>query len=821
MPLSFFHFRDSFARARIACSCRFVSNAAPHPKFASLHNAPFNLPHSIFSSLLHQFSKTPIHVKSIHAQIVKNCVSTENFLAAKLIRVYSDLGFLSLARKVFDQCSHLETTVCNAMMAGLLRNQQHLEVPKLFKMMVGSCDVEIDTYTCMFALKACTCLLDKEIGMEVVGTAVGRGFHLHPYVGSSVINFLVKCGNLDDAQRVFDGMHERDVVCWNSIIGGYVQECLFKEAIQMFFEMIGCGIRPSCVTLASFLKTCGESGFKKLGTCAHGFVLALGMGNDVFVLTSLVDMYSNLGDTDNASLVFDSMCSRSLISWNAMISGYVQNGMILEAFALFQRLVQNGSGFDSGTLVSLIRGCSQTSDLENGKILHACVIRKGLESNLVLSTAIVDMYSKCGATKQATIVFGRMEKKNVITWTAMLVGLSQNGYAEDALKLFCQMQEENVAANSVTLVSLVHCCAHLGSLKKGRSVHAHLIRHGYAFDAVNMSALIDMYAKCGKIHSAEKLFNNGFHLKDVILCNSMITGYGMHGHGHRALGVYDRMIGERLKPNQTTFVSLLTACSHSGLVEEGKTLFHCMEKDHNIKPMDKHYACLVDLLSRAGRLEEADALVKQMPFPPSTDVLEALLSGCKTHKNINMGIQIADRLISLDYLNSGIYVMLSNIYAEARRWESVNYIRGLMRMRGLKKTPGYSLIVVGNNLYTFFASDDSHPRWADIYQLLENLRLEVEASGYVPDTSSVLRDVDEAMKVKLLWGHSERLAIAFGLLSTPYGSLIRITKNLRVCVDCHSVTKYISKIVQREIIVRDANRFHHFVDGKCSCNDYW
>ncbi|XP_047173979.1 pentatricopeptide repeat-containing protein At3g12770-like [Vigna umbellata] len=820
MPLLYFHLRDTFAKTRIHCRCRCMCNSAPSPTLVSLHYAPFNQPLSIFYSLLHQFSNTLIHVKSIHAQIIKNWVSTENYLAAKLIRVYSDLGFICPARKVFDQCSLQGTAVCNAMMAGLLRNQQHVEVPKLFKIMVFG-DLEINSYTCMFALKACTNLLDDEIGMEIVMTVFRRGFHVHPYVGSSIVNFFVKCGYLDDARKVFDGMPEKDIVCWNSIIGGYVQEGFFREAIKLFLAMIGGGLRPSPVTMVSLLKACGESGLKKLGTSAHGVLIALGMGNDVFVLTSLVDMYSNLGDTDIAALVFNGMFNRSLISWNAMISGYIQNGLIPESFALFRRLIQSGSGFDSGTLVSLIRGCSQTSDLENGRILHACIIRKGIESNIVLSTSIVDMYSKCGAIKLATIVFGRMEKRNVITWTAMLVGLSQNGYAEDALKLFFQMQEEKVPANSVTLVSLVHCCAHLGSLKKGRSVHAYLIRHGYAFDAVNMSALLDMYAKCGKIRSAEKLFNNGFHLKDVILCNTMIMGYGMHGLGHYALSLYDRMIEESLKPSQTTFISLLTACSHSGLVEEGKALFNCMERDHNIKPQDKHYACVVDLLSRAGRLKEADALVKQMPFQPSTDVFEALLSGCRTHKNINMGIQIADRLISLDYLNSGIYVMLSNIYAEAGRWESVNYIRGLMRMQGLKKVPGYSLIEIGNRVYTFFASDDSHPRWSDIYQVLENLRLEVEAEGYIPDTSCVLRDVNEPMKVKLLWGHSERLAIAFGLLSTPYGSLIRITKNLRVCVDCHTITKYISKIVQREIIVRDANRFHHFVNGKCSCNDYW
>ncbi|KAK4260696.1 hypothetical protein QN277_003778 [Acacia crassicarpa] len=773
-----------------------------------------------FSSLLQGASKSLVHVKSVHAQIITNSAFTDHFVVSKLVKAYSDFGLLNSARQVFDHVFHPKTILGNAMIAGYTKNQQYKEALQLFKMM-GSQNVEIDSYTCNFALKACTGLVDNEMGMEIYRIAVLRGFHLDPYFGSSMINFLVKSGNLDEARKLFDQMPERDVVCWNSIIGGYVQQCLFKEAIRMFLYMIGKKIHPSPVTMVNILKACGESGLLKLGRCVHGCVLALGMGDDVMVLTALLDMYCNVGEIESACWVFNSMSDRNMVSWNAMISGYVQNGMVFESFSLFHRMVLNGASFDSGTLVSLIQGCSQTCNLESGKILHACIIRKGLESNIILSSAIVDMYAKCGAAKQATTVFERMKERNVITWTAMLVGLSKNGYAENALEFFIQMQEENVSANSVTLVSLVHCCAHMGSLKKGMSIHGHLIRHYYAFDVVNMSALIDMYVKCGKLVSAEILFNYGFHLKDVIFCNSMIMGYGMHGHGLRAIGVYDRMIKEGLKPNHATFVSLLAACSHSGLIEEGKTLFYGMERDHNIKPTEKHYACLVDLLSRAGHLREAEALVKQMPFEPSTDVLEALLSGCQTHKNTDMGLQIADRLLSLDYLNSGIYIKLSNIYAQSRRWESVNYIRSLMRIRGVKKTPAYSLIEVDNQVCTFFAGDDSHPKWADIYELLENLRVEVEAHGYVPDTSCVLRDVDEPMKLKLLWGHSERLAIAFGLLSTPYGSLLRITKNLRVCADCHTVTKYISKIVKREIIVRDANRFHHFVNGECSCNDFW
>ncbi|KAL5837883.1 hypothetical protein ACOSQ3_015052 [Xanthoceras sorbifolium] len=772
------------------------------------------------SSLLQQSSETLTWVKSIHAHIITNGVYTDQFLATKLVKIYSQLGHWSYARHVFDHFPHPKTVLCNAMVNGYVQNERYKETLDLFRSM-GSFELDVDSYTCNFALKACFGLRDYEAGREIIRIAFDRRISDDRFLGSSMISFLVKFDDIDEARRIFDGMLEKDVVCWNSMLGGYVKACQYDKAFGLFHSMCECRIRPSPVTMVSLIQACGGMKNIEFGKCVHGCVLGLGMGDDILVLTSLVDMYSKMGDIGSAHSVFEGMSVKNLVSWNAMISGCVQNGSLLESFVLFRRLVVSGGGFDSGTIVSLLQGCAQIADLRNGKIIHCCILRRGLELNLILCTALVDLYSKCSALKQARFVFDRMNDKNVITWTAMLVGLAQNGYAEDALKLFSEMQEEGVSANLVTLVSLVHSCAHLGSLKKGRSVHGQLIRQGFVFDVVNMTALIDMYAKCGKISSAERVFNNGIVSKDVILWNSMITGYGVHGHGHRAVNLYSIMIKEGVRPNETTFVSLLTACSHSGLVEEGIDFFYGMETHYKIRPTEKHYACLVDLLGRAGRLEEAEAVINQMPFTPGSSVFEALLSGCRTHKNIDMGIRTGDRLLRLDAMNPGTHIMLSNIYAEARRWDAVNHIRSLMRRKGLRKTPGYSLIEVKNQVHSFFAGDDSHPNWAEIHQLLEKLRSVVEAIGYVPETSCVLRDVDEPTKIKLLWRHSERLAIAFGLLSTPAGSLIRITKNLRVCVDCHTLTKYISKVVKREIIVRDANRFHHFIDGNCSCNDYW
>ncbi|KAI3937517.1 hypothetical protein MKW92_016383 [Papaver armeniacum] len=706
------------------------------------------------------------------------------------------------------------------MIAGYFRNEKFKDTIELYHRM-RSLGLKTDSFTCTLALKACSSLSDVESGKIIMRNAMENGLASDRFLGSSMIKFLVKFGDIDEARSIFDELPCKDVVCWNSIIGGYVQNGNFHMALNLFWKMLGGGIIPTQVSIASLTQACGGIGNLELGKCVHGFLNSLGMGFDILVLTSLVDMYCKIGDVESARRVFDRMPTRNLVSWNAMISGYVHNGFVFEGFELFRRLVLSGCEFDSVTIVSLLQGSAQLSSLDNGKVLHGFVLRRGLQSNFIVSTAIVDLYAKCGDLKLASSVFTRIKVRNVISWTAMLMGLAQNGHAEEAIRLFGQMQEEGVVANVVTLVSLIHACAHVGSLKKGRSVHGYLIRYNISYDEVVRTALIDMYAKCGKLDSAKRVFDGRLKSSDVVLWNSMITGYGIHGRGDKAIDVFNQMKTEGIQPNQTTFISLFSACSHSGLVEEGMSLFLVMNEDYKIRPSEKHFACMVDLLSRAGRLEEAEALINQMPFAPGNAVLEALLSGCRTHKKIEMGIRTADKLLTLDSMNPGIHVILSNIYALGGRWNEVDYVRGLMRKRGLRKTPGYSLLEVNNLVHTFFAGDNSHPYWEEIHQMLEDLRIQIETLGYCPDTSCVLRDVDEEKKVKLLWGHSERLAMAFALLCTPAGSLIRITKNLRVCSDCHTVTKYISRIARREIIVRDANRFHHFDNGKCSCGDYW
>ncbi|KAI6684751.1 hypothetical protein NL676_030664 [Syzygium grande] len=415
-------------------------------------------PSGRFSSLLREFSEDVIGVKSVHARIVVNGIYGEQRLAAELVRAYRDLGCLGYARRVFDQIPHPEASVCTALLVGYLRCELYGEALAFFELM-RSRDLDIDGRSCNFALKACSMVSNYERGMDIITIAVNKEIQRNQFLASSMVNFLMKFGKVKEARMVFDGLPERDVVCWNSMIGGCVQARQFNDAFILFFEMCKYGVRPTPVTMTSIIQACEGVGNLDLAKSVHGFVLCLEMGDDVLVVTSLVNMYAKLGDVVNARLVFDGMTMRNLVSWNAMISGYVQNGFVHEAFELFFQLLKNHCRFDSGTVVSLLHGCALTANFESGKMLHGFVYRAGLELDVILCTALVDLYSKCDALNLAFSVFNRTANRNVITWTAMLVGLAQNGRAEEALRLFSDMQQEGVAANSITLASLVHCCA--------------------------------------------------------------------------------------------------------------------------------------------------------------------------------------------------------------------------------------------------------------------------------------------------------------------------------------------------------------------------
>ncbi|KAJ7540626.1 hypothetical protein O6H91_10G023400 [Diphasiastrum complanatum] len=531
-------------------------------------------------------------------------------------------------------------------------------------------------------------------------------------------------------------------------------------------------------------------------------------------------MYAKCGCTQDARELFNNMSDRDVVSWNAMIAGYAQNGLGKEALALYEQMKQEGVQPDNVTFVLLLKACASLEVLEQGKRLHSDIIKRGFQLDVIVGNTLVDMYAKCGCTEDARELFNNMTERDVVSWNAMIAGYAQNGLGKEALALYEQMKQEGVQPDNVTCVLLLKACACLAALEQGKQIHADIIKRGFQSDVIVGSTLVDMYAKCGCTEDARELFNN-MSERNVVSWTAMIAGYAQNGLGKEALALFEQMQREGTKPNEVTYICVLSACAQSRLVDEGRYVFYSMCKNHGVTPTMEHYACMVDLLGRAGCLVDAELFINKMPIQPGSVVWMSLLGAARNHGNVEIGRRAFDRVMKLEPKNAAPYVLLSNIYAAAGRKDELVKIRNEMKDAGVKNMPGCSWIEVDNQVHAFVVGDATHPQSKEILAELDRLVGLMKEAGYIPELSFVLDDVEDEEKEIALCRHSEKLAIAFGLINTPPGTPIRIKKNIRVCGDCHNATKMISKIVRREIFVMDANRSHHFKDGFCFCGDYW
>ncbi|CAK9865911.1 unnamed protein product [Sphagnum jensenii] len=452
--------------------------------------------------------------------------------------------------------------------------------------------------------------------------------------------------------------------------------------------------------------------------------------------------------------------------------------------------------------------------------VHAHIIKSGMQPDIYLGNTLLNMYANTGSVIDTHRVFDKLPQKDVVSWNTMIVGYAKHGYGEEAFRLFHQMQQEGFKPDTVTCTSTLKACTGPRALEWGKHVHSHIMKAGYNVDVRIGNALIDMYAKCGSLEAACQVFDV-MPERDVISWTAMIVGLAQHGCGEEALQVFEQMRVEGVEPNAVTFVGVLSACSHAGLVEEAYGYFSSMCHQNGISPVGEHYGCMVDLLGRGGHLKEAEDLIKKMPVEADATIWGSLLGACRTHGNVELAECAAENCLQLEPKDAAVYVLLSHIYAAAGMWGSVTKVRNTMKERGIQKEPGRCWIEVENKIHTFVAEDRTHPQTEEIYAELDKLTGQMKEGGYVADTHCVMHDVDEGEREQAICYHSERLAIVYGLISTEPGTPIHIFKNLRVCSDCHTATKIISKIVKREIVARDANRFHHFKDGSCSCGDYW
>ncbi|XP_055827839.1 pentatricopeptide repeat-containing protein At5g16860 [Solanum dulcamara] len=730
-----------------------------------------------------------------------------------------------------------------------------------------------DGYTYPYVLKACGELQSLISGESVHSLILASGLDSNVFVCNGLIAMYGKCGLLGHARQVFDETVVRgtaDVISWNSIVAAYVQKDEDTKVLELFDSMVSLNsfeLRPDAVSLVNVLPACGSSGAWKRGKQLQGYAIRRCLHEDIFVGNAIVDMYAKCKRLDDANKVFELMEVKDVVSWNALVTGYSQIGRFDEAFGLFERMreveidlnvvtwsavisgyAQRDLGYEalnifkemqlSGaepnviTLVSVLSGCAAVGALRQGKETHCYAIKRMLslegssaEEDLMVINALIDMYAKCKEMKIAQAMFddiGRRDR-NVVTWTVMIGGYAQHGDANDALEFFSAMlkDEYSVIPNAYTISCALVACARLSSLRIGRQIHAYVLRQGYEPTIVFVAnCLIDMYAKSGDVDAARLVFDN-MKQRNTVSWTSLMTGYGMHGRGEEALQVFNVMRGEGLPIDGVTFLVVLYACSHSGMVEQGMNYFNNMKGDFGVVPGAEHYACMIDILGRAGRLDEAMKLIERMPMEPTSVVWVALLSACRVHKNVDLAEHAAAKLSELESENDGTYTLLSNIYANAKRWKDVARIRSLMKHSGIRKRPGCSWVQAKKETVTFFVGDRCHPMSEKIYALLEDLIHRIKAMGYIPETSFALHDVDDEEKGDLLIEHSEKLALAYGILTSAPGVPIRITKNLRVCGDCHTAMTYISKIIEHEIILRDSSRFHHIKNGSCSCRGFW
>ncbi|XP_077242158.1 pentatricopeptide repeat (PPR-like) superfamily protein [Tasmannia lanceolata] len=594
----------------------------------------------------------------------------------------------------------------------------------------------------------------------------------------------------------------------------------YQDALELF-EIIECGeeyvvgtstydsLVDACIGLRSI------RGVKRV----FNYMIESGFVPDQYIRNRVLLMHVKCGMMIDARRLFDEMPERNSVSWNTIIGGLVDLGNYKEAFQLFLLMWQELSDAGSRTFATVIRACAGLGLLFAGRQLHSCVLKMGIDRNIFVSCALIDMYSKCGSIEDARGVFDEMPEKTVVGWNSIIAGYALLGYSEEALDLYYEMQNSSVKMDHFTYSIFISICARLASLEHAKQAHAGLVRHGFGLDIVANTALVDFYSKWGRVEDAQHVFDK-MPRKNVISWNAMIAGYGNHGRGNQAIKMFERMLSEGMAPNHVTFLAVLSACSYSGLSDKGWEIFESMSRDHKIKPRPMHYACMIELLGREGLLDEAFALIRDVPFRPTENMWAALLTACRIHTNLELGKFAAENLFGMRPEKLSNYLVLLNIYNSSGRPDEAAKITETLKRKGLRLLPACSWIEIKKQPHGFHFGDKSHAQHKEIYRKLDELMKDITKLGYIHNGKSLLPDVGE-QEERMSSYHSEKLAVAFGLISTSDSTSLQVVQGHRICSDCHTVMKLIAMVTRREIVVRDGSRFHHFIHGTCSCGDYW
>ncbi|GAB2220092.1 hypothetical protein Droror1_Dr00007735 [Drosera rotundifolia] len=781
-------------------------------------------------------------------------------------------GHLGCARKVFDEIPKRDVASWNGMVTAYCRGGMMREAMELFDRMternlvtwfvVINGFVKIDCFeeawnvfammrkvgvlpdqeVIVAALLAVKGLNELDLIESLRGVVIKNGFEEDVVVGTAILNAYTGYGAIDIALCFFERMPEKNEHSWSSMITAFSQCGRLDDAVALYKRVP----QQTVATRTTMMTVCAQNGRIQEAELIFNLV----PNPNTVTWNAMISGYASEGMIKEANDLFMRMPARNSTSWAAMIAGFVQNGQGEEALQFFTHLHKSGDLPNHSCFTSSLSACSNVGTIEIGKQIHALTAKSASWNNCFVGNGLISMYSKGKLMEDASRVFStmvvkdivswnslitglvenemlddasdtfdKMPRRDVVSWTVMMSGFTHSGQVDIALRMFLDMMAEGLIPTESTISTVVSACAGFGSLKLGEQIHGLILKLEFDGRLFVCNALISMYSKCG---SEVGLYI--FHYmsqRDIISWNAALAGCAHNGLGIEAVELFRSMEAEAISPNEFTFLELLCACSRAGLLDEAWTYFNSMQGVYGIRPLVYHYTCMVDLLGRFGKLSEAEALINSMTVEPDSVIWEALLGACRIHHNVELAKKVAENLFQMGTHKPGMYVLLSNVYASEGRWDEVGDLRDSMKVHKVSKEPGISWIQIKNKIHSFSIADRTHDRIEDIYALLQAYQERLKMMGYVPDTNFVLHDVEEEQKEDELLYHSEKLALAFGILSTPERACIHIMKNLRTCGDCHNFIKFISKIERRKIVVRDGTRYHHFEYGSCSCGDYW
>ncbi|CAN0825650.1 Pentatricopeptide repeat-containing protein At4g21300 [Linum grandiflorum] len=671
--------------------------------------------------------------KLIHNDVLQMGFDLDMYMGSSLVKLYAENGNLQDARLLFSRMSKKDCVMWNVMLSSFARYGELGGVLKTFNEMRNS-GVMPNAVTFACVLSVCNAEAMIAFGYAIHGLAVTYGLQFDPQVANTLVSMYSKSRQLIDARKMFDRMSENDLVKWNGMMSGLVQHGLMEDASNLFNEMISTGIKPDARTFATFLPSVTDSMSFSLVKEIHGYIIRHDICMDVFLKSALIDIYCKCRNVEMAYKIFSQGSNIDLVMCTAMISGYVLNGKEKNALEVFRWLLLEKMTPNSLTMTSVLPACAGLAALKLGQELHGNIMKNGLlKDNVHLESAVVDMYAKCGRLDLAHQSFRRMSVKDAVSWNSIITSCTQNSSPEEAIDLFRQMGREGHTYNRVSISAALSACSNLPALHYGKQIHSVLVKSAVDSDVFAESALIDMYAKCGYLEVAQRVFDN-MATKNDVSWNSIIAAYANSGCLDKTLTLFHEMLDNGIRPDHVTFLAIISACAHTGQVDDGIRYFHYMTEVCGIPKKMEHYACVVDMFGRAGRVNEAFDFIKSMPFQPDAGIWGTLLGACRVYGNVELGKEASRYLLDLDPKNSGYYVLVANMHADASQWRSVRNIRTLMKDRGVNKVPGYSWVDVNHTTHMFVAADGSHPESTKIYSLLQNLLPELRKEGYAPQT---------------------------------------------------------------------------------------